>query len=239
MNNNQQKMNTTNDLLFDPQAIYYLQKSAEAHKKSTNLNLSASHDNAPKDENLDVDKMLNEALKNNDITEDQKKALRETWINEPGKLARVLLTFKQMRVDYLMSLSWEELDKTDGLLKELKEKFLQGYEQKFFVHFGKMPPGTKISESTEKDEIERLIKFAIANKDLEPEIAAQWKVNFKDDLPKLKKLVLGAAQSRIDFLMTKSWSWLDHNDHMEELKRKYLEGFKMKYKEQFGVDYKD
>ncbi|MEO6456546.1 MAG: hypothetical protein ABIN97_20890 [Ginsengibacter sp.] len=205
--------------------------------KTSNVRLSA---NEPED-NLDIDQMLNAAVKSKDITAEQAKLLKENYQNDARKLNSLLKEFAQMRIDYLMSLTWQELDK-EALLDELKEKYLQGFQQKFYLAFGKEHNSAiniKKNKNVIDDEIERLAEFVIKNGDETAEMVGLWKDNFKANPEKLKKILEEAPQKRIDYLMSLTWRELDKGNLLEELKRKYLQGFKEKYRDQFSVEYND
>ena len=192
--------------------------------------------------NINIDEQLKNAVNNKDITQEQVNELRKQYVNSPDKLTNLLHKFGQMRIKYLMSLDWNDLDKK-GLLPELKEKFLQGYQQKFYTEFGKddktVEEQKKTNDTGIDAEIERLKEFAINNGDLEPEVAKKMQDNFKDNPEKLKKLFQEAPQNRIHSLMEFDWDKLDKEGLLPELKQKYLQGFKQKYKVNFGIDYKE
>jgi hypothetical protein len=220
----------------DKNLVIDLTQSLEKYKKGAWSTLSDDNDEV---ELFDVDEMLNYAFKNKDITSKEKSDLKTAWEHNPGKLRQLLLEFRQKRVDYLMTLSYDELDKSkEGLLAELKNKYLQGYEQKFFVEFGKMPANSVSKETIDQKEIDRLFQFAVNNKDIDPSQVAFMKECFKDRLDELRILLKAMQQKRIDELMNTTWIKLDKNNLLEELKTKYLEGFKTKFKEQFGIEYK-
>ena len=211
-----------------------------------NLNLFAQKGNFLSaqnnvDDNLDIEALLKAAIKDNDISPEVAQSLRKQYQNKPGRLQLLLKDFSKMRVDYLMSFDYDQLDK-NGLLAELKEKYLQGFQQKFYKQFGKdhkSVEGQTSGKGTDiKSEIKRLKEFAIKNKDIDPEVANMMEANFKDDPEKLKKLFQDAPKERIDFLMDRPWDKLDKEGLLEELKQKYLQGFKQKYLENFGVHYK-
>jgi len=152
----------------------------------------------------------------------------------------LITEFRKMRIEYLMSLDFDELDKL-GFLEELQTKYLQGFQQKWFARYGKHHKSFTETGSTavKQKEIDALIQFAIDNKDITAELGTMWKKNFKDDPDKLLQLVKEAPQKRIDQLMNLSWENLDTNNLLEELKRKYLEGYKIKYHQKFGIEYKE
>lgn len=191
---------------------------------------------------IDVDALLQSAIKNNDITAEQATVLKEQFINNPDKLKSALHDFSVMRIKKLMEMNWDDLDK-QGLLPELKEKYLQGFQKKYYTEFGKDHKSVEEQKSISGNsndidsENKRLMEFAIKNKDVDPEMAALWKVNFKNNPEKLNRLLKEAVNKRVETLMEMKWDDLDKKDLLAELKQKYLQGFKLKFKEHFGLDY--
>jgi hypothetical protein len=206
------------------------------------LNIKLSNEAPPladHEQTIDVDQLLSDAVKNKDISSDTAKNLKEQYQNMPQKLPALLQSLKEQRIKYLMSLDWDALDKKD-LLTELKQKFYNGFKEKYHIKFGKFPKddATANNDSLIAKENEKLLKFAIANKDVTPEEAAVLKNNFKDNPQKLKEILNERKHSRIETLMNMSWSDLDKKGLLEELKQKYLQGFKTKHKIKFGTDWK-
>ena len=207
-------------------------------------NLISSKHNPRENEGakIDADALLQSAIKNNDITAEQASILKEQFINNPDKLKSALHEFSVMRIKKLMEMNWDDLDK-QGLLPELKEKYLQGFQKKYYIEFGKdhkSVEGQKSISDNSNDidsENKRLMEFAIKNKDVDPEMASLWKVNFKNNPEKLNRLLKEAVNKRVETLMEMNWDDLDKKDLLSELKQKYLQGFKLKFKEHFGLDY--
>lgn len=223
-------------------------------------NLNAAQKDNVINENLSVGDMLKKSVLTKDITSEQAAQLKKVYEHCPKELALILKDFTQMRVNYLMSVDYEELDKSD-LMAELKEKYLQGYQQKYYQQFGKQHASFSQDDTFNKKndkaitdakkvyhdasvvipvfskQIENLIQFAIDNKDLSPQDAVLMKHINRDHPERIKDLVSKLPKQRIDTLMQESWEDLDKNDLLEELKTKYLEGFKMKYKNHFGIEY--
>jgi len=190
---------------------------------------------------VNIDSLLKTAINNNDISPEVAQQLRVQYQNDPKKLQLLLNDFAKMRVDHLMSLDYDQLDKK-GLLEELKEKHLQGFQQKFHTHFGKDHKSVNEQKggngSDIATEIKRLKEFAVKNNDIDPGAAEMMVNNFKNDPQKLKKLLQDTSKNRIDHLMSFTWDKLDKKGLLEELKEKYLNGFKQKYLEKFGIEYK-
>ena len=82
------------------------------------------------DSSVNTEALLKTAINNNDISPEVAQQLRVQYQNDPKKLQLLLNDFSKMRVDHLMSLDYDQLDKK-GLLEELKEKHLQGFQQKW------------------------------------------------------------------------------------------------------------
>jgi hypothetical protein len=190
--------------------------------------------------NINIDEELTKAYNNKDITKDQQALLKQHFNNDGNGLVSILEEFRKMRINYLMSLEWDDLDK-QNLLDELKGKYLLGFQQKYNVKFGKQHLSfTQDKKKPDlKKQIELQAQFVIDNKDETPDMVAAWKQNFKDDPNKLLKLLKEATQKRIDELMSMEWSELDKDSLLPELKKKYFDGFKSKYKQKFGIDYKE
>jgi hypothetical protein len=213
------------------------------------------------EDSLNVDDLLKKAVLSKDITVEQADKLKKVYEQSPKNLVSILKDFKQMRVNYLMSLDYDQLDKSD-MMAELKEKYLQGYQQKYYQQFGKQHTSFSQDDNLKKKndkafedakkahsdvngtipvfskDIENLIKFAIDNKDLSPQNALLMKHINRDHPERIKELVSKLPKERVDELMQETWEKLDKSNLLEELKAKYLEGFKMKYKDHFGIDYK-
>ena len=194
------------------------------------------------DAKIDVDALLQSSIKNKDITPEQASILKKQFINNPDKIQGVLHEFSVMRVKKLMEMNWQDLDK-QGLLPELKEKYLDGFQKKYYLEFGKDHKSVAEQKKASNNghdidsENERLTQLAIKNKDVDPEMAAQWKNNFKDNPEKLNSLLKEAVDKRVQKLMDMDWADLDKQGLLPELKQKYLQGFKLKFKEHFGHDY--
>ncbi len=190
--------------------------------------------------NINIDEVLKDAIKNSDVTKDQATLLKKQYQDNADELVKLVEEFRKCRVNYLMSLSYDELDKA-GLLAELQTKYLNGFQEKYFMRFGKHHASFKVNDkiNDQAKEIELLAKFVVDNKDATAELVAAWRVNFKDHPERLLELLKGAAQTRVDELMAMEWKYLDEHELLQELKKKYFDGFKLKYKQKFGIDYKE
>lgn len=190
--------------------------------------------------NIDIKKLLQENVEANNITDEQAKLLQEQYQNMPHKLVEALKEFAKLRLDYLMSLSWEELDKED-LTEELKNKYPAGLAQKFAMEFGKNPKwyNTNEPKTASAIEAENLLQQAIKDGDIDPEHAAGLKRNFGSDPTVFKNAILEAIKHRLETLKKMSWDELDKSGELEELKRKSIQDFKQKFFENFGIHYKD
>ena len=248
------------DFILSPEEILELGKSFEAGlsnkilvdaaKKNVHFGVNGSaEETAREDINIDVDEALRKSVVNKDITQDTADQLKQQYLNAAKGLTALLLQFAQQRIDYLMGLSWDELDKGDSLLEELKRKYLSGYEQKFYEAFGRKPtenkgkgsaPKSNESEN-EKDhrEIRNLIAYALSNNDIDEQTAEFILACHADnrDLRQCKETIARYAAKRIDYLMSFELPELDKKGLAEELKTKFYQGYLQKFKEAYKVDY--
>ncbi|MEP7317121.1 MAG: hypothetical protein ABI921_00210 [Panacibacter sp.] len=188
-------------------------------------------------EKLSTDELLKEAVKSKNITPEQAAIFKEQWDGQPDKLKPLLDEFAKLRLRFLMGLDWDELDKKD-LLSELKEKFIAGYQMKYFLQFGYGPNEKKLSKNAKPAEyvnIDDLLAWAVENKYLDQVTAEGWKRNFGKDPEHLLKMVSDIPLTRLESLMQNSWDELDKDGLLDELKNISLASFREKFKSRFGV----
>lgn len=87
------------------------------------------------DDDIDVDALLSYHIKNNGLQPEVAAGLKQNFKDNPKKLKEILESRAKNRVEDLMAMEWDELDKK-GLLNELKEKHLHGFQKKFKDKFG-------------------------------------------------------------------------------------------------------
>lgn len=78
---------------------------------------------------IDVDALLKLYIDNNTINAQVAQGLRRNF-TDPEKLKSVLEEFAKQRIEWFMGMDYDKLDRK-GLLEELKEKYFQGFKQKF------------------------------------------------------------------------------------------------------------
>jgi hypothetical protein len=232
--------------LVDIPGNYNALQLYDADDNPLNMNLfykertqSEIEDDETVEENLDVNKLLKAAIDNKDITQEQAAELKKLYYETPKKLLTALHEFAALRMGYIQGLSWDELDK-NGLLEELKEKYLAGFQKKYYLKFGKHYKDPKEKESKQDEpDIKRLIQYALDQGDIDEALVEAWQKNFANDPVRLRGLINDRINVGIRKLKNKSWDSLDKDGGLEDLKKFAFQSFKEKYKEKFGIDYKE
>jgi len=227
-----------NHNVWDPSGKMQKQVPIKAHKLASLAAMNGTSSLS----NIDFNKLIKDALVNKDITEQQCSVLIDNCEKNPDSiicLPKTLEEFRNMRVNYLISLGYDELDKK-GLSEELKTKSLEGFQQLYFVKFGKHHSTSTVLKVDKglKQEIENLIQYAIDTKVITPELAAELKRGLSDNLPLLKERILHLLDQNDESLKSRPWDELEKFGLLEELKKLHFEVFKKKFKEKFGIDYK-
>lgn len=195
------------------------------------------------EKNISIDEIINQAIKNKNITSEQAEPLRKNYAGNPLGLNNILKDFAAMRLRWLMSQEWEYLDK-NSLLPELKEKYEEGYALRFYIKFGKMPdwyvqaPSLSFNDMT-KLELERLIDFCIELGFIDESTIQLLYVRFGSDYNGYKNHLLTLVKNGIEPLKKQTWDELDKAGSLEKLKKKCFASYKEKFYEKFGVEYKD
>lgn len=180
-------------------------------------------------QSVDINELINQAKKDKNITSDQVESLKKAYEGKPDELMTILKEFAKMRIDHLMSLSWEQLDKSD-LGTELANKYRLGYEYKRYEHFGK---------SKSKNQFDYLFEWAVDkcgwDEDSKEFIKGCCEKYTDGSVEALRQRIKQYHERRLEELRGEDWNKLD----VEWLKENYYELFKQKYKEHFGIDYKE
>ena len=176
------------------------------------------------------------AIKFKDITPEMAVTLRNNHKDSPAKLFELISAFSYDRLMYLMSLPYDELDKSDKM-NELHDKYLQGYKRKISVETGN---------------VEKVIKENIDNGWIDEDFIKGfvWRNG------KITPAIINPIYDHIDFIITqlmkRSWSELNTIPRADEstlnntttviterLKQNYFMGFRQKYFQAFGTEYKE
>lgn len=178
-------------------------------------------------ENLDSNKLIDEALKNNDINSETAIALKETYADQPSKLHNVLSELSDMRIKSLMDTSWSDLDKSN-MGEELNNKYALGHRWKKFLAFGK---NGKVNMDT-------LIEWAITNGIYTPDLDNElFRRNLSNDPEKLKEAIREKLDYNYNQIKNESWKDWEKSGNLEKIKKDYFQVYKNGYKQRFGIPY--
>lgn len=180
-----------------------------------------------------LDEMLSTAVKDKDITPEMSIVLKRNYADKVYALPDLLKAYTNMRIKHLVSQGFTALDRS-GDLQELKDKSQLDYDKLFFEKFGKYPNQNPSGKSAN----EKMLQYAVDNKDITPEHAVGIKWNTQNDPERMPSMIDAAKKANIESLMDRTWEDLDKNDLLQQLKDKNLQGFKAKYRQKFGMEYK-
>jgi len=178
-------------------------------------------------------------LEANDITKDMVPLLKKDFAKKPKALHEVITAMAQARLEYLKSLSFDDLDKK-GLAEELVNRNYAAYRQKYFEKFGKEPKQLDITQANKEE-----VKKQIANLEaliLKDGKSTQGNLNFirtgnKKDPKNHLRILRQYADS--DPNKHKTWEQMDRDGSLADFKRDHYDAFKKMYREKFGKEYKD
>lgn len=188
----------------------------------------------------DVDAMIKQAVKDNDITPDEANDLRVRYKNDPQGLHSIINDHARKRLQYLESLSFPEIDKKDGLAEELIRRDYATYRKKYVAYYGKEPKALDAKVASDKDmqkEINNLESMLVRDGRTTQGQADFIRKGNTNDPNNHLKILHGIANSKREAYENESWDKLDRAGKLEELKTNHLDLFKQKYREKFGKDY--
>lgn len=183
----------------------------------------------PKELQRMIAEALSLAIKENDITPDMAGQLKVQYKEDARKLFALLDTLAQMRIEQLMEVDFNELDRSN-LGEELNTKFKLGFELKRFMavvgkkKFGSVDPVA-------------LLEFAIDKGCISLDHKEFIKNGFENDDEGMRNSVLNRITTHVNFLMDSSFDTLFEQKKLSHLKEIFMSGFKRKYKEKFGINY--
>ena len=175
---------------------------------------------------IDINGLLASAIKDNDITQEIAQELKKQYENKPYDLPPILQSFANLRLNFLMALDWNELDKSNQLSEELQQKFLTGYKLKRYIQFGKKSNGGVDNEA--------FLKFAIDNGYIDKEFPT-W--NFEEGGTNTKEVIFNRIYDMIIDSTNRLMKPLDNlsEDQINRLKQEAFASYKRSYFQTFGI----
>jgi hypothetical protein len=199
----------------------------------------SSQANPYSENETDINRILSEAIKSNEITPAQANALRQNYkptMEDCAKLRGMIKELNNGRIKALMCESYDELDKS-GHLAELKEKFYDGFQIKWILKFGKPyndnTPAKPISASEGKIN-KTLLEYAIDSGAMNKEDAAGF-----ERMATTNEMLRDRIIKHIESCNGFTWEQLDKAGLLPKIKKADPLRFKRLFKEKFGIEYQD
>ena len=191
---------------------------------------------------LTISELLGISVKRNDITSETALQLKNQYEDsQKGRrdLSALLFEFAKDHIHFMMLQTYDDLDKK-GLLPELKEKYLFGFTQIYYLRFGVGYGSNEKKSSALKTDGELLLQFAvdngIVNEDLEYNL--KYAYSQKKDSELLYQSVLKSIKQFIDRFEEENYDQIKNLGKLDKLKEIYYTCFIQKYLEKFGFEYK-